>query len=172
MPFRRRMSALRPVNRTKNVIDVSGQLAGGAVSVIPVAITVEVPTSPFKPGDLMLGSHVNGMFLSIFVIGATGAPLNGSIDWYIYKLRQGQSNADFPDPGNTGVSALRNQIFHEEKGLAGSGDGTPMVFKGVVAIPKGMRRMRSGDQIVIKLKSTDATNNAEFCVKSIYSNYM
>ncbi len=106
------------------------------------------------------------------MLGATGGGLNGSLNWYIAKARSGQApGADFPDPGSTGVSDMRNQIFHEEKGLAGSADGTPMAFKGVVVIPRSMRRMREGDQLFVKLRSTDNMNDTNFCVKVIFKSF-
>ncbi len=162
---------LRPVNSIKHIVDVSGQLATGTASISPVCVAVpNVDTTTFKPGDVRVGGTVNGFFVSLFVIGATGAPLNGPIDWYLIKLHAGQTAA-LPTAGNTGISEIRNQIIHEEKGLAASGDGTPMAFKGVIAIPRGMRRMRQGDEWNLVLKSADATNNAEFCIKFIYKSY-
>ncbi len=171
MPFRR-MSSLRPVVRTKHVVDTAGELAGGNTSTITLGLEKPVRADPFDPAQIVLAGSVNGIFLSIFIIGATGAPLNGAIDWYIAKRRSGQQKStEFPEPGQTGISDIRNQIFHEEKGLAGSGDGTPMAFKGVVVVPKHMRRTRSNDEFFIKLKSVDVTNNATFCVKAIYNEY-
>ncbi len=142
----------------------------GNVSTVPLAVAVTTPTSPFKPGDIMIGSNINGMFLSIFVIGSTGAGIGpSSINWIIYKLRAGQTA---PNPIVTGTSELRNQIFHEEKGLSGSADGTPMAFKGVIAIPRSFRRMREGDQIQVRLSlSAAATGDANFCLKAIYNSY-
>ncbi len=126
-------------------------------------------TATFKPGDIRVGATINGFYLSIFVIGSTGAPLSGPINWYIAKTGEGQF-ASLPEPGQTGVSKLRNQIVHEEKGLSGSGDGTPMVFKGVIAVPRGMRRMREGDQWQVVINGTTGDTN-NFCVKSIYKSY-
>ncbi len=166
---RRRLS---PINSTKHVVDVSGQLASAATSISTFAATVDQPSTPFNPSEVNLGAHVYGFFITLFVIGSTGAPLNGPIDWYIAKARTGQNiTTDFPEPGATGVSALRNQIIHEEKGLAGSGDGTAMAFKGVVKVPKAYQRCRSGDTWFIKLKSADGTNNAEFCIKIIHKSF-
>ncbi len=173
MPFRRRSSALQPVNSIKHIIDAEGTLLNDS-TVVSVPICVAVPnvdTSVFKPGDVRVGAKVNGFFLSIFIIGSTGAGLGpGSINWYIAKVHSNQSG--FPAPDNTGVSPLRNQIFHEEKGLAGSQDGTPMAFKGVVVIPKGMRRMREGDEFRILLNISAAnTTDGNFCLKAIYKSY-
>ncbi len=170
--FRRGMgSALHPVNRIKHVVDTNGVLvSAGTAVVVPISVAVpNVDTTTFKPGDVRVGGTVNGIFLSIFVIGATGAPIGGPINWYIVKTRAGQANT--PVPGNTGISEIRNQIFHEEKGLAGSGDGTAMVFKGVIAIPRFMRRMREGDQIQIILNTQGASADADFCLKAIYNSY-
>ncbi len=168
MPFRRGY-AKRPVNSIKHILDSEGALSGGTQSNNVIAVAVpNVDTAVFKPGDIRVGGTINGFFLSVFIIGSTGAPLVGSINWYIMKLHSQQVA---PIVATTGTSELRNQIIHEEKGLAGSGDGTPMVFKGVVAIPKGMRRMREGDSWVVAVRSLDATNDATFCVKAIYKSY-
>ncbi len=169
MVFRRRF-AKAPINSIKHVIDVSGALSGGSTSQVPIAVGVPQVGATFVPGDIRTGATINGFFLSIFVIGATGAPINGPIDWYLVKIHDGQSGST-PTPGATGVSKIRNQIIHEEKGLAGSGDGTAMAFKGVVAVPKGMRRMREGDIWRVLLRSDDVSNDAQFCVKAIYKSY-
>ncbi len=171
MVFRRSLSA-RPIQKIKHVIDSEGALAGAANSVNVILQAVQATGSPFVPGDVKFSATVNAFFLSIFNIGATGSGQDGSINWYIAKAHAFQdATTDFPDPGNTGSSALRNQIFHEEKGLAGSADGSPMVFKGVIVVPKGMRRIRQGDSFFIKLRSTDATNNVNFCIKAIYNEF-
>ncbi len=170
MPFRR-SSSLHPVNSIKHIIDSDGVLNAAAASQVPICVAVpNVDTTTFKPGDVRVGAKVNAFFISVFVIGATGAPLNGSINWFIWKEHEGQAVTP-PQPGQTGVSKIRNQIIHEEKGLAGSGDGTPMAFKGVVVVPRGMRRMREGDTWHIRLLSQDATNDATFCVKAIYKSF-
>ncbi len=166
MGFRR---SIQPVNRVKHVVDVSGGLTS-TTSTVDFAVVVAQRSIPMGANECLLASTINGLFLSIYIIGSTGAPLSGPLDWYIHKRRAGQASASFPVPGNTGVSDLRNQIFHEEKGLSGSGDGTPMVFKGVIAIPKGMRRMRQGDILSIKLVATGA-DTPNFCIKAIYNEY-
>ncbi len=152
-------------------MDSEGALAGAANSVNTIVQSVpNVDPTTFSPGDVRVGARVNGFFLSIFMIGATGTGQDGSLNWYIAKTGSGQLG-QLPLAGQTGTSIIRNQIFHEEKGLAGSADGTAMAFKGVIAIPKGMRRIREGDQFHIVLRNTDATNNVNFCVKAIYKSF-
>ncbi len=158
-------------NSIKHIIDAEGALTMGNQSVVPVSVAVpNVDTTTFKPGDVRVGSVVNGIFFSIFMIGTTGAPISGSANWYVSKEHEGQA-VSFPVPNETGTSKVRNQIFHEEKGLVGSGDGTAMAFKGVIAIPKGMRRMREGDVINVHLRCLDTTNDCQFCVKAIYKSW-
>ncbi len=161
---------MNPIQSVKHVVDSSGALTNTA-SVTTLLKTVPVTSTTFDPIEVQTGEKVNGLFLSFYAIGSTGAPLAGPIDWYIAKSHTGQFPVSiFPDPGATGLSTVRNQIFHEEKGLSGSGDGTPMVFKGVIAIPRGMRRMRQDDNIFIKaiVTGSDVVN---FCIKAIYKSY-
>ncbi len=168
MPFRRRIP---PMQTEKHVIDTEGALSGAVSATVPIATTVVNKTAGavYTPVEVSIGEQINGIFLSIFILGATGGGQDGSINWYIAKARATQNSvSDFPEPGETGPSGIRSQIFHEEKGLAGSADGTPMAFKGVIVIPKGMRRMRQSDQFFIKLRSTDAVADVNFCVKAIY----
>ncbi len=172
MPFRRG-GAIRPVNSIKHIIDTVGALTAGGRSVNVIVNAVpNVDETTFVPGNVRVGSKVNGIYLSIFMQGASGASGGGAaLDWFIIKVHEGQS-ASVPEPGTTGTSKIRNQIIHEEKGLAGSVDGSPMAFKGVVVIPRGMRRFREGDTIQVVLKAPNqAANDVNFCVKAIYKSY-
>ncbi len=172
MVFRRRGNRLgTQIHSIKHVIDATGALVQGAGIVsVPLATAVISRQTPFQPVEVEVGETVNGFFISIFIIGSSGADVEGSQDWLIVKTRSGQAD---PVPGLTGVSDIRNQIFHEEKGLVASGDGTPMVFKGVIVVPKSMRRMREGDKINIVLlnRSQTASNDTQFCLKAIYKSF-
>ncbi len=170
MPFHRRTS-LVPVNSIKHIIDTVGTSTGAALSITPIADAVAARSAVFNPVEVLVGRKINAFFLSVFFIGPTGSPVSGSINWYIAKLHAGQS-ALTPQPGATGTSELRNQIIHEEKGLVGSGDGTAMAFKGVIVIPKGMRRMREGDQWVFVNRMQGGTqDDTQFCFKSIHKSF-
>ncbi len=170
VPFRRRSSSIHPVNSVKHIVDAEGQLAAATASGIPIAVTVDALTTPFKPGDIRIGGKINGFYISVFMIGSGAGGQQGSLNWILYKEHAGQA-AVAPTPSAAGTSEIRNQIIHQEKGLAGSEDGSPMIFKGVIAVPRGMRRMREGDSWFIRLLNTDATNNVNFCVQSIYKSF-
>ncbi len=113
-----------------------------------------------------IGATVHSFFLSIFILGDSGSA-SGLVDWYLIKLPAGTTS--FPNPGATGLNDQVRFIFHEEKGLFATQDGTPMVFKGVVKIPPRFRRVGRGDSWAIIIRTADSS--AEFCVKAIYKYY-
>ncbi len=169
MVFRRGRS-LSPISKIKHVIDTEGVLTAATQVGIPIADTVIVPNATFAPVEVPLGDTINGFYITLFMIGASGVGANGSLAWILYKERSGQA-ALAPTPNNVGVSTIRNQVIHQEKGLAGSQDGTPMAFKGVVVVPKAYRRAREGDRWFIRILNTDATNDVNFCVQVHYNSY-
>ncbi len=179
MVFRRRMgNALRPIISTKNVVETSSILAAGTDTVaLTVVNTVEAPTLA-TTNSVGRGAKVNGIFVSMFYITEGGeiaaeVPL---VDWYIMKNNgnnfSGFDATNLPTPGATGSHDNKRFIFHTEKGLAGGGDaslsGVPMVFKGVIAFPRGMRKMNANDRIIICARANFAT---KFCIQAIYKWY-
>ncbi len=179
MVFRRRMgNALRPVVSTKNVIETSGILAAGVNTVALTLIDTADSASLAVSNSVERGSKVNGIFLSIFFYTEGGEVANEVplVDWYILK-NNGDSLAgfgvnDLPIPGSSGISDNKRYIFHTEKGLAGGGNaslaGVPMVFKGVIALPRGFRKMNANDRVIIVARANFAT---KFCIQSIYKWY-
>ncbi len=125
------------------------------------------------------GGKVNGIFLSIFFYTEGGeiaseVPL---VDWYIIKDNGGAMGTVFdgshlPTPGAQGGHVNKRYVFHTEKGLAGGGDaslaGVPMVFKGVIAIPRGYRKHNVNDAIRVCARANFAT---KFCIQAIYKWY-
>ncbi len=160
------------IHSVKHIIDANGVNTGGVKSVVPLTKVVNARTEPFDPVELVVGETVNAMFIEVFMIGSSGTGVDQPQNWYICKARAGQDLiADFPTPSSTGTSEFRSQIFHEEKGLVGSADGSQMIFKGVIVIPKGMRRQRAGDQFAIELHNQDPANDSNFCVKAIFKSF-
>ncbi len=105
---------------------------------------------------------------------ATEVPL---VDWYVIH-NPGDTFGDtfdannLPTPGATGSHKNKRHIFHEEKGLAGGGNlslaGVPMVFKGVIKIPRGRQRIGQNDSIQICGR---ANFDTKFCIKTVYKHY-
>ncbi len=165
-----RMGSKRPIHSIKNVVDASGGTTGGTISTVPLAVAVRSLSSPVSPTEVTIGSTVSSIFVSVYILGTTGGS-SGLVDWYLWKTPgQTTTGVSIPDPGNTGIKSLRRFVFHEEKGLAATQDGTPMVFKGVIRIPPRFRRMGEDDAIQLKLL-TETGFDAQFCVKAIYKQY-
>ncbi len=176
MPFRRN---LQVINRRKNVVDQSGILAAGVNTVLDNIITVVDQADLASVDEVTTGSRVNGFFMSFFAIAEGGEIANEVplVDWYVIKDSGGAFGTTFdathlPTPGATGSHVNKRWIIHEEKGLAGGGDaslsGVPMIFKGVLGVPKHMRRMAISDRFRFIARANFATKQ---CTKFIYKWY-
>ena len=170
---------MQPIISTKNVVETSGIIAAGTDTVIEnVSVGVESATLAATE-SVERGSKVNGFFLSIFFYTEGGEVANEVplIDWYVIKDQGGAMGTTFdanhlPTPGAQGGHVNKRYVFHTEKGLAGGGDaslaGVPMVFKGVIAIPRGYRKHNQNDAIRVCARANFAT---KFCIQAIYKWY-
>ncbi len=166
-----RHSNRRPIMSVKKVIDAQGGLVASTVSTVGLLnVTTGAAWVDSANDSVPIGCTVSSMYISVFVFldGAIGAT-TPVIDWFFAKSPG--NSLTFPEPGATGGNENRRWIMHEEKGLAPSIDdgGTPMVFKGVLKIPKGRQRMGNDDSVFISLKSEG--HPGFFCVKAIYKFY-
>jgi len=170
---------MRPIISTKNVVELSGILAASTNTVnLNIALTADTAALATS-NSVERGAKINGIFFSCFWIAEGGevaaeVPL---VDWYIIKDPGGSMGSTFdathlPTPGASGVHDNKRFIIHTEKGLAGGGDastaGVPMVFKGVIVIPKGYRKFNSGDLLSVVSR---ANFNTKFCMQAIYRWY-
>ncbi len=154
---------LHPVNSVKNVINSQGALVAATPSTTDLVIGVRTLATSINPVQVPVGAVVNGIYLSVYILGESGAS-SGVVNWFIWK--NPSNGLTPPDPTNTGVSDQRRFILHEEKGIFATQDGTPMVFKGVIRIPPRMRRIGDQDRIQVVIQTENDT--AEFCIQAIY----
>ncbi len=164
------------------MVNTSGILAGITNTVLHfVALTVEPGLNVLADQDAVpKGCTINGFYHSNFFISEGGEVANEVplVDWYFIKDPGGNMEAlgftanGLPTPGNTGVHENKRFIIHTEKGLAGGGDaslsGVPMIFKGVIAIPRHLKKFRINDKLTLVARSNFAT---KFCCQSIYKYY-
>ncbi len=172
MPFRRN---LHPVNSTKNVTETSGILAATTNTVVHTIATSVDSAALATTNEVTRGCTINAIYYSSFYIAEGGEVANEVplLDWYILKNQGGNftvfAATELPTPGSQGSSDNKRFIIHSEKGLTGGGDasltGVPMVFKGVIRIPKGYRKFNAGDTLIICARSNFAT---KFCSQAIY----
>ncbi len=178
MVFRRGMG-LRPINSIKNVVDNSGILPATTNTSIHLPVFGIRSATLAVANEVDTGSKVNSVFLELFFFSEGGEIANEVplVDWYVIKDGGNSWGTTFdasnlPTPGATGVHINKRHILHEEKGLTGGGDaslsGIPMVFKGVIRIPRGRQRWGESDVLRICARSNFAT---KFCAKTVYKWY-
>ncbi len=170
---------LRPIDSVKHIVTSTSVLVAITNTVVvPVTDGVDTYTLADTNG-VPTGAKVSSFFLSAYFISEGGevaseVPL---VDWYIIHNPGGVYGTTFdadnlPTPGSTGSHKNKRHIIHEERGLAGGGDaslsGVPMIFKGVIRIPRGMQRVGQDDTIQLVAR---ATFNTKFCVQCIYKHY-
>ncbi len=181
MVFRRR--GFRPiVKATKNIAETSSIIAA-TTNLNLINITDSVESSAVALSDangIAKNSKVFSFFASIFIISEGGEVANEVplVDWYVIKDQGGMmTNEGFdpdglPTPGDTGRHQNKRFIFHTEKGLTGGGlsslAGIPMIFKGVIKVPRGFQTHRINDKIVFCIRTNFAS---KICVQFIYKWY-
>ncbi len=154
-------------------------MAAGTNTVLDLIVATVDSATLAQVDSVERGSTINGIFLSVFFISEGGEIANEVplVDWYIIK-NPGNNFANtfdatnLPTPGATGSHDNKRFIFHTEKGLTGGGDaslsGIPMVFKGVIRIPRVYRKMNANDVIQVAARANFAT---KFCIQAIYKWY-
>ncbi len=178
MVFRRQMR-LRPIDSVKHIVETSG-IAGAGTNAVAMNIIAGVDAYALGDSDgVPTGAKVHGFYLSVHIIAEGGeiaseVPL---IDWYIIKVPGNVWGTTFdasnlPTPGTTGVHRNKRFIIHTEKRLSGGGDaslsGVPMIFKGVIEIPRGFQRVGESDTIKLAMRTNFAS---KFCIQAIYKHY-
>lgn len=175
----RRGNRLRPIDSVKHIVETSQIIAAGTNTVL-LNMMAGVPTYTLADANgCPTGSKVFSMYLSVFVITEGGEVANEVplVDWYVMHLPGNVWGSTFdatnlPTPGSTGVHLNKRHIIHTEKGLAGGGDaslaGVPMIFKGVIRIPKGRQRVGEADTIKLMMRANFAS---KVCAQVIYKHY-
>ncbi len=169
----------RPIDSVKHIVD-SQTIFPAVTSTVMQPVTDGVDAySLADVNGVPTGSKVFSFYLSFFLISEGGEVANEVpvVDWYVIHNPGDAWGTTFdannlPTPGATGAHKNKRHIIHEEKGLTGGGDaslsGVPMIFKGVIRIPRGMQRVGQDDTIQICGRANFAT---KFCIKTIYKHY-
>lgn len=169
MPFRRRSSnRLRPVNRIKHVIDSQAATALGVVNVTNLITASDTPDLA-SSAEVQTGSTVNGIFLVVEVVntGVTGVLANA----YMYVAKNPGGNLVLPVPNVVGINDNKRYIIHQEMVMLQMVDNSNprTLFKGVIVIPRGYRRMGPNDTIAVHVFSPGVEIN--LCVQCHYKEF-
>ncbi len=134
-------------------------------------IAVDNPDIGFT-NQVVTGCRINGIFLTIEAVASeTSTTATPNLYFAIYK--NPGNNLTFPNANNVGVDDNKKFVIHQEMVMINPLDGgNPRnVFKGVIAIPKHLRRFGPSDRLEYQLfiPSTGVAVNA--CTQSHYKEF-
>ncbi len=159
---------LRPIVSIKKIIAGGGALIDGTTATIPLANAVAGTAWVDAADDLVpQACTIKSFYLSVFVYSTADGTAAPIIDWYISK--NPSDSLTMPAPTAVAGNENRRFVFHQERGLAANTSGTPMVFKGVIKVPRGFQRMGRDDNWAVRLVINGEAGF--FCLQAIYKFY-
>ena len=175
MPYRGFSNRMRPVQSLKHIVDTNGVVVGGTASVTDVINTVDAPAAGIS-NQCATGSTVHAIFLNVQAIQLVVAGGINNLYMTVYKNPGGDLFG--PPVDAVGISDDRKRVIHQEMIMTGSvlttADAIPRtLFKGVVLIPRGLKRNGVQDklQVYIGHRNAEATQQTDFCLQCIYKEF-
>ncbi len=169
MVFRRRFQSnrLRPINRIKHVFDEQGGLVAGTKVDVILADATDTPTLA-ATNSVETGSTVNGIFLVIEVVATSSAALPNV---YMALFKNPGNNLAFPNPNVIGASDNKKYVIHQKMVMLQeqTGSNPRTLFKGVIAIPRHMRRFGPDNTLRVSLFAPG--NAMSYCVQCHYKEF-
>ncbi len=170
MVFRQRFrnqNAIRPVNRIKHVVDSQDGVGLNTQLIKTIANAVDTP-NPTLTNEVFFGSTINGIYIVCEINATTSAALPNA---YFMVVKNPGGNLTFPNANVVGADDNKRYVIHQEmvmlQGQSGSNPRT--LFKGVVVIPRGYRRMAIGDLIQIMVFAPGVNTNV--CIQTHYKEF-
>ncbi len=163
--------ALRPVNRIKHVFDSSATIAAGVSHPFSIASATDTPTQAVN-NSVETGAKINGFYIRLEVASNEAIDLGAIPNAYMIIFKNIGGNLTAPAGNNVGVNDNKRYVFHQEMTMIenkGQGSNSRTLFNGVVAIPKGARRMGPGDvwQVICLSPALDVA----FCIQTHYKEF-
>ncbi len=155
MPFRSRIG-LRPINRIKHVIDKQDATTANTQYVLQLATANDDPVIA-NTAEVLTGSTINGIFLSVQVNWESGA---GLPNIYLFVAKNPGGNLTLPDANIVGTSDNKRYVIHQEMLMLTNGDDQDRtLFKGVIALPRGYRRFGPNDLLTLQIFTPGIASN-------------
>ncbi len=175
MPYRsRRGNSLRPVHRIKHVIDDQFGVGLGVQSTRNLIQAVDAPVLANRQ-EVETGATVNGIFLIVEINATTSAALPNA---YMMVFKNPGGNLTFPNANVVGSDDNKKYVIHQEMVMlqpnqnvaaAELGSNPRTLFKGVIAIPRGYRRMAINDLLTVAVFAPGVNLNA--CIQCHYKEF-
>jgi len=161
-------NALRPVHRIKHVVD-SQYATPLNVAVDTILVnSVDAPTLP-NTAFVETGSTVNGIFLTVDVVNTGTSGVLANCYFMIFKNPGG--NLTFPNPNAVGADDNKKYVIHQEMVMLQMVDNSNprTLFKGVIVIPRHLRRQAIGDLITMRTFAPGVETNV--CLQAHYKEF-
>ncbi len=170
MPRYFRGSSIRPVQRIKHVVDLQGGATLGNQTNQTLIKAVDAPVLA-NTDEVITGAKVNGIYLNIEVVATSGTALNNV---YLAVFKNPGSNLSNPVPNAVGIEDNKRFVIHQEMKMmqkfdADVASNPRILFNGVIAIPKGYRRMGPNDILSVSILSPGA--NIDWCIQCHYKEF-
>ncbi len=169
MSFRRfrRGNSLRPVNRIKHVFDSQDGAPLGVQLIKTVLNAVDTP-DPVTPNEVLVGSTVNGLYIVCEINATSSGALSNA---YLMVVKNPGGNLTFPNANVVGADKNKRYVIHQEMVILQqqTNSNPRTLFKGVVVIPRGYRRMANGDFLQIMIFSPGV--NLNVCLQVHYKEF-
>ncbi len=138
---------LRPINRIKHVVDSQTALPVNTQLNVGIALANDAPVIG-SPAQCITGSMVNSFFASVECV-ASESSTTATANIYIMFVKNPGDNLTFPNANAVGSDDNKRFVFHQEMNMINPTDGgNPRnLFKGVIKVPKHLRRMGPSDKI-------------------------
>ncbi len=160
-------SNIRPVNRIKHVVDVQGATTAGTTFTSVLADTKDAPVIT-TANEVQTGCTINGIYLTVEVNATTSAAL-ANVYMILYKNPAGEVAGIVPN--TVGVNVIKKFVFHQEMVMLQqvTNSNPRTLFKGVLALPKHMRRFGPADTLVLRILAPGV--NINLCIQCIYKEF-
>ncbi len=167
----RRAMAMRPVNRIKHVVDLSGTIAANANGVFNIATATDTPTLAVT-SSVETGSKINGFYIRAEIASNEAISLGAIPNVYLLIWKNPGGNLVRPTINSAGDDDNKRFYVHQEMSMIenkGQGSNARTLFNGVVVIPKGYRRMGPNDvwEVLILCPALDTAQ----CIQVHYKEF-
>ncbi len=140
--------ALRPINRIKHVVDSSSTVAAAANGGVTIALATDTPTLA-STASVETGCKINGFYIRCEVASNEAQDVGAIPNVYFILWKNPGGNLVDPTPNAIGANDNKRYVVHQEMTMienTGKGGNSRTLFNGVIAVPKGMRRMGPNDE--------------------------
>ncbi len=168
MPRRMNMS-IRPVQRIKHVVDLSGTPSAGTQTNNIIVKAVDAPVLA-NTTEVITGSKINGIYLKVVVsCKTTVADIIPNV--YMAIQKNPGDNLSKPAVASIGSNDVKNSIIHQEMIMVQNATaGNPAtLFNGVIVIPKGMRRFAPNDRLYVLINAPQIVRTE--CIQAHYKEF-